>query len=74
MINRAMSGLGSDKEYAILVGDTAYDIYGAHEAGIKAIGAGYGYGMETELEEAGADYIARSVEDVAMIIRYAFIK
>ena len=45
----------------LMVGDTKYDVAGAHKVGIACVGVRYGYAAPGELEEAGADYI---VEDI----------
>lgn len=62
LVLRAMDTLGADKADTVLVGDTKYDILGAHAVGVEAIGVRYGYAAENELEAAGADCI---VEDMA---------
>lgn len=51
----------------VMVGDTHYDIDGAHEAGIKAIGVTYGYGARSDI--ASADYLADSPEQITELIR-----
>jgi len=61
IISAAMTGLGAAVDDTILVGDTKYDITGAHIAGIKAVGVRYGYAAEHELEDAGADFIVDTV-------------
>lgn len=43
---------------AAMVGDRSYDMLGAVANHIDGIGAGYGYGTDTELREAGAEHIA----------------
>ncbi len=48
----------------VMVGDRKYDILGAHQCGLPAVGVLYGYGDQTEMEEAGADYI---LEDVSTL-------
>lgn len=57
IIRSTMTRLGADKDSTVLVGDTKYDILGAHECGIRAIGVRYGYAAPGELESAGADMI-----------------
>ena len=52
------------KENAIMVGDRFHDIHGAKKNGIVSVGVLYGYGDREELEQAGADYIAKKPEDV----------
>lgn len=53
-----------DPDTAVMVGDREMDIIGAHTLGIKALGVLYGYGSLEELENANADYIAESVEEL----------
>ena len=60
----AMEKLGASKEETVLVGDTKYDIYGAHGALLKAVGVRYGFAPDGELEEAGADYFVNSVAEL----------
>lgn len=62
LVQWAMESLGASTDNTVLVGDTKYDIHGAHDKGIPAIGVRYGYAAENELEDAGADFI---VEDMA---------
>lgn len=57
-----------DLSSAVMVGDREYDIAGAKRAGIDSIGVLFGYGSRQELEEAGADYIAKLPEDIGPII------
>ena len=47
-----------------MIGDRCYDVEGAHSFGMPCIGVLYGYGTRKEMEEAGADYIAATVEDL----------
>lgn len=58
----------SDKSRAIMVGDRKQDIDGAHENGIKAIGVRFGYAEKDELEGAGADYFADSMDELTELI------
>lgn len=58
----------TDPDEVIMVGDRENDVAGAHQNDVKAIGVLYGYGTREELDTAGADYIAETVEDVADII------
>ena len=59
---------GDNRDRAVMVGDREYDIYGAHEHGIAAIGVLYGYGSREELENAGADRLAETPEDILTIV------
>ncbi|MGA9572580.1 MAG: HAD hydrolase-like protein, partial [Lysobacterales bacterium] len=42
---------------AIMIGDRKFDMTGAKNHGIKAIGVTWGYGTEQELQQAGADSV-----------------
>ena len=52
---------------AIMIGDREHDIIGAKKNGLKSMGILYGYGSEEELRAAGADYIAKNVEDIISV-------
>lgn len=54
----------TEKSSVVMVGDREHDIIGANENGIDSIGVLFGYGSREELENAGATYIAESVEDI----------
>lgn len=64
VLRRAMDELGAEAELSVLVGDTKYDVAGAKECGVDCIGVRYGYAAEGELEEAGADFIVDTVDDL----------
>lgn len=52
----------------VMIGDREYDIFGAKQNGIDALGVLYGYGAYQELADAGADYIAEKPKDILNII------
>lgn len=52
----------------VMIGDTKYDIIGAKKNHVDAIGVTYGYGTRDELMEAGADFIADSVEELGTLL------
>ena len=49
-----------DMADAVMVGDRAHDVEGAHRHGIPCIGVTWGFGSARELREAGADVLADS--------------
>ena len=51
-----------------MVGDREHDVLGAKEVGLQCIGVLYGYGDLEELENAGANYIAKKPEDILKIV------
>lgn len=53
-----------DKSEVLMVGDRHHDIDGAKINGLASMGVTYGYGDRAELEEAGADYIIDSPEEI----------
>ncbi len=55
-------------EGVVMIGDRRYDIFGAHQNGIPAIGVLYGYGSREELADAGADYITESVRSLDALL------
>lgn len=52
----------------VMVGDRKFDIQGAKAHQIAAVGVAYGYAAEGELEEAGADRIVETVEELEKIL------
>lgn len=69
IIAYALSSLGvTDHSRAVMIGDREFDITGAHEAGMPAIGVLYGYGTREELSRAGAEYLAETPEQAGDLI------
>lgn len=59
-------------EEVVMVGDRLHDILGAKENGIKSIGVLYGFGSKEELKGAGADKIAKDLEELKNILLAEF--
>ncbi|HON78811.1 MAG TPA: HAD hydrolase-like protein [Spirochaetota bacterium] len=59
---------GLKKENTAMVGDMRFDILGAREQGLHAIGVSYGYGTVEELKEAGAALIAGNAGELASLL------
>lgn len=57
-----------DKSSVVMVGDRAEDMIGAQTVGIDSIGVEYGYGTFDELKNAGATYIAKTVEELKSLL------
>lgn len=53
---------------AVMVGDRRFDVAGAHENGLPAIGVLYGYGSREELTAAGADYLAADLHELKQLL------
>lgn len=71
LITIALEALGvTPAEYGqvAMIGDRHFDIIGAHEVGVTAIGVNYGFAPAGELESVGADIIADTVADLRAIL------
>ena len=53
----------------IMVGDTKFDIIGAKEHGIPAIGVSWGYGKVEDMVSAGAMAIADTMEQLLELLK-----
>jgi len=53
----------------VMVGDTKFDVIGAKAHGIATIGVSWGYGLVSEMEHAGAAFIAHSPEQLLAQLR-----
>ena len=52
------------RDNAIMVGDTAYDVIGAKAHGIPTVGVSWGYGLVSDIENAGAIGIANTMDEL----------
>ena len=59
---------GVDFKEVAMVGDRKFDIEGARAFGLTGIGVSFGYAQEGELEQAGADYIVDTVEELGRLL------
>lgn len=57
-----------DKSKVVMIGDRAEDMIGAQSVGIDSIGVEYGYGTFDELKNAGATYIAKTVDELENLL------
>ncbi|WP_294555906.1 HAD hydrolase-like protein [uncultured Mailhella sp.] len=70
VIGYAMEKLGlSHGEGCVMIGDRKFDVLGAGVHGIPALGVLYGFGSREELSEAGASWLAQSVEELGSLMR-----
>ena len=53
---------------ALMIGDRKYDVEAASANGIPCAGVLWGYGSQEELEQAGADYLCRTPEELRKLI------
>lgn len=57
----------SDKSKVLMIGDRMHDIVGAKKNGIKSCGVLFGYGSKEELQNAGANFIAKNMDELKKI-------
>ncbi len=69
----AYERIGVKTGEVIMVGDSEHDILSGKNAGAITIGVTHGFGTKKALEEAGADYIAGNLEEIARIIEKLMI-
>lgn len=69
VIKYALESMGiTDLAACVMIGDRMHDIIGAKETGLESVGVLYGYGSREELEAAGADKIAESIESLCILL------
>lgn len=64
VISYVLEHVDSQKEEIVMVGDREHDVLGAKKNGLFCVGVLYGYGNETELSNAGAGHIVKTVEEL----------
>jgi phosphoglycolate phosphatase len=71
LVRAALEVAGARAAQAVMIGDRAEDVGAARVHGVRAVGAGWGYGSRAELAGAGADYVAETVADLVAWVRSA---
>ena len=64
LVDLILDKAGVEHENCYMVGDSAVDILTAQNAGIHSIGVSWGFRSREELEQAGAEQIADTVEEL----------
>lgn len=57
-----------DVSSTVMIGDRKFDVEGGKEHGLVTVGVSFGYAQEGELEGAGADYVADTVEELEKVL------
>lgn len=63
-----MNKYGVACDETVMIGDSDVDVNTGKNAGVKTIGALWGFRGDKELRDSGVDYIAASAEEIAEII------
>lgn len=64
MVRRAMAEAGAAAHETVVIGDTVFDMMMAANAGVRALGAGWGYHEPDELIAAGAAEMVQHFADL----------
>ena len=67
-LEKLLTFCGVEKDEALYVGDSNVDVVFAHNAGVKVCGVSWGFRGKKELEEAGADYLVDTADELYNII------
>ncbi len=68
MMLNALSETGVEASFAVMIGDTTYDMEMAANAGVKAVGVAWGYHEAEELMDAGALCVVRSADELPQVL------
>ena len=69
LIGDCLTHFGAEREEALMIGDTKFDILAAKKAGVASLGATYGFSAPGELTACGADHLAGDAEEMYRVIR-----
>ncbi len=69
VIENAMKNIGASLNDTLMVGDTKFDIDGAHQVGIPCCAVTYGFGTREDFIECKAEYIVEKVEEILDIVK-----
>ena len=64
MIEQAMADVGAEAQNVVMIGDTAFDMEMARNAGACALGVAWGYHPVERLRESGAHHVAFAAPEV----------
>lgn len=68
LINMIIDKAGVERTHCTMVGDSGVDMLSARNAGIRSVGVSWGFRSREELEQAGAEQIADTVEELRTIL------
>ena len=61
--------LGCEANNVIMVGDTVFDVLGAHECGIPCVGVTWGYAVDGEFEACGTEFVVDTMEELLNVLK-----
>ena len=72
MIEQALADAGTDRNTAVMIGDTSFDMAMGKNASVRSVGVDWGYHDAHELTGAGADIVAMQMADLFEILEGGF--
>lgn len=69
MIEACLAATGAAASETAMIGDTAFDMAMAVNAGVRAIGVDWGYHHPRDLVEAGAEAVAGSIPELRLLLK-----
>ena len=67
-LKRIQAGLCDGVDRRFMVGDAVSDVRAAHANGLISVGVAWGHQSEAKLREAGVDYVARTPDELVVIV------
>lgn len=61
--------LGCEAKNVIMVGDTRFDVLGAHECGVPCVGVTWGFAVEGEFEACDTEFVVDTMEELLDILK-----
>ena len=68
MIENAMADCGVRRQNVLMIGDTSFDMAMARNAGVKAVGVGWGYHERERLRKAGAHHLIETFGEIGTLL------
>ena len=68
LVDMIIEKAGVERKNCTMVGDSAVDIQTARNAAIRSVGVSWGFRSREELEQAGADHITDTVEELTTLL------
>ncbi len=68
LVDMIIAKAGVEREHCTMVGDSAVDVQTARNAAIRSVGVSWGFRSREELEQAGADHIADTPDELRRLL------
>ena len=61
--------LGCEAKHVIMVGDTKFDVLGAHECHIPCVGVTWGFAVEGEFEACDTEFVVDTMDELLNVLK-----